>query len=126
MILLLHFFHLSSLGSPPHSTPHSLRQSPHYCSCPWVMCISSLATPFPMLHFTFPWLFYDYLFVLLNPLTFHPCPYIPLPYTPLPSGSHQNTLHIHDSVSVLYVFLVCFLDSIVDRYAFLPFYCSWF
>ena len=25
------------LCSPPPSTPHSLKQSPHHCSCPWVM-----------------------------------------------------------------------------------------
>ena len=46
-----------------------------------------------------------------------PLPPHPFPHTTLPSGNHQNALHIHDSVSVL-VCLVCFLDSIVDRYVF--------
>ena len=87
---------------PPPSTPNSLKQSPHHCSCPWVVHISSLATPFPILYFTAPWLFFNYLFVLLKTLTFSPIP----SYT-LPSGTHQNALHIHDSVSVL---LVCLLD----------------
>ena len=56
---------------PPPSTPHSLRQFLHLCSCPWVMRVSSLATPFPILYFTSPWLFCNYLFVLPNPLTSH-------------------------------------------------------
>ena len=76
--------------------------------------INSLASSFPILYFTSPQLFCNYLFVLLNPLTSSPIP----PH--LPSGRHQNTFYIHDSVSVL-VCLVCFLDSIVDRYVF---YCS--
>ena len=40
------------------------------------------------------------------------------PDPPCSSDNHQNALHIHDSISVL-VCLVCFLDSIVDRYVFL-------
>ena len=52
-------FPLSSL-SPQH--PHSLRQSPHHCSCPWVMRVSSLAAPCPIPFFTSPWLFCNYLF----------------------------------------------------------------
>ena len=96
---------------PPLSTPpitlSPFRQSPHHCSCPWVMYINSLATPFPMLYFTSLWLFCLY---FLIPSSLHP-----FPYTSLPSGSHQNTLCIHDSVFVL-ICLVCFLDSIVDRF----------
>ena len=46
---------------PSAQQPHSLRQFPHHRSCPWVMCMSSLATPFPILYFTSPWLFYNYL-----------------------------------------------------------------
>ena len=58
---------------PPSSQcPYSLRQSPHHCSCPWVTCVSSLASLFPILSFTSPWLFCNYLFVLLNPLTSSP------------------------------------------------------
>ena len=49
--------------------PHSLRQSPHHCSCPRVMLTGSLATPFPVVHFILPWLFCNYIFVLLNPLS---------------------------------------------------------
>ena len=93
------------------STPSG--NSPHHCSCPWVMCICSLTTSFPILYFVSPWLLCNYLFVL-NILTSSP-----IPPHPLSSGNHQNTLHIHDSVSVLLVCLVCVLDSIVDRYVFI-------
>ena len=48
----------------------------------------------------------------LIPLPPHPLS----PDTPFPSGNHQNALLIHDSVYVPRVCLVCFLDSIVDRY----------
>ena len=69
LIMLLQLPWFSPLGPPPLSTSQSVRQSPHHCSCPWVMCIGSLATPFPVLYFTSPWLFCNYLFVLLNPIT---------------------------------------------------------
>ena len=51
--------------SPSTQHPHSLRPSLFHCSCPWLMHISSLATPFSTLYFTSPWLFCTYLFVLL-------------------------------------------------------------
>ena len=35
--------------APSTHHPHSLRQYPHHCSCPWVTCISSLATPMAFL-----------------------------------------------------------------------------
>ena len=114
--MLLQLFQFPPFA-PSTQYPHSLRQSPHYCSHPWVMRISSLATPFPILYFISPWLFCNYLFVFLNPLTSSP-----IPLYPLPSGNHQNTLHIHDSVSALLICLVCFLDSIVGRYVFLTFF----
>ena len=102
---------------PPVTTstqcPQSLRQSLHHCSCPWIICVSSSAPPFPILYFTSPWLFCDYLFVLLNPL--HSSPILP---HHLPSGNYQDALCIHDSVTVL-ICLVCFLDSVVDRYVFI-------
>ena len=63
----------SPFATSPPGTPYSLRQFPYHCSCPGVMHISSLATPFPVLYFTAPWLFCTYLFVLLN-LTSSPIP----------------------------------------------------
>ena len=54
-----------------------------------------------------------------------PSPPHPFSY-PTPIGQpSKGSPQIHDSVSVL-VCLICFLDSIVDRYVFLPFYCSLF
>ena len=97
-----------SLCPLPPSTPTSLRQSKHNCSCSWVMCISSLAISFLHPH---GYCVTTYLYLITSPLH-------PFPHTPISSGSHQNTLCIHDSVSVL-VCLVCFLDSIVDRYVFI-------
>ena len=73
------------LCPPPPSTPYFFRQSPHHCSCPWVMHISSLASPFPILYFRSPWLYCNYLFVF-NPLTSSPI----LPF-PLPSGNFLVT-----------------------------------
>ena len=104
--------------SPSTQHPTTLRQSPHHCSCPWVMCISSLAPPFPILYCIPPWLFCNYLFVLLNPLTSSP-----ISLYPLLSGNHQNVLCIHDSVSV--VCLVCLfkIQLLIDLY-FLPLYYS--
>ena len=100
--------------SLPPSTSYSLRQFPHYCSCPWFMNVSSLATPFPI------WYLHPhgcsvttYLCYLIH------SPLHPIPQPTISSGNHQNALHIHDSFSILLVCLVCFLDSIVAMY-FLP------
>ena len=112
--MLLQLSQFLPLCPPPPTIPHSYRPSPYHCSCPWVMRISSLATPFPILYFPSPWLFCNYLFVPFNPLTSSP-----IPPHPLPSGNHQNPLHIRGSVSVLLVCLVHFLNSVVDRYVFI-------
>ena len=98
--------------------PPSTQYSPHSQAVPTPlflfmgMHISSLATSFAILYFISPWLFCNYLFVLLNPLTSNPFLYIPLP-----SGNCQNAFH--NSVSVLIVCLVSFLDSVVDRCVFI-------
>ena len=68
---------LSQAIPPVHPHPH--------CSCPRGMCISSLATLFPILYFTSPWLFCNYLCFLI------PSPLHPFPYTLLQSGSHLVT-----------------------------------
>ena len=86
----------------PPSTPTPSVNTLYHCSCPWVMLISSLATSLPVLYATSPWLFSNYLFVVLNPLTSSATPPIPLP-----SGNYQNALRIHDSLSVL-ICLFCF------------------
>ena len=68
----------------------------------------------PYTVFNIPCLFYTYQFVLLNPYTFSPI--LPLP---LSTDNLPNDLHIYDSVSVLYVCLVCFLDLTVDSCEFI-------
>ena len=134
-IMLLQLSWLFPLWTPPLINPHIVRQSRHHCSCPWVMWISSLDSPFLTLYFTSPWLFCNYLFVLL--FFFHcgmcchnfffrllfkyfliPLPLHPLSHMLLPTGKHQNTFCIHVSVSIQLVCLVGLLDSIVDRYIF--------
>ena len=101
----------SPFATPLPTTPYSLRQSPHHGSCPWVIHINSLATQFHILYCTSPWLFCNYLFVLTNPPTS-----LPILHTLLPSGNNQNSLCIHDSVSVLACLDFFFLHSVVDRF----------
>ena len=113
LIMVLQLSQFFPLWSPSPSTPHSLRQAPHHCSCPRAIRISSLATPFPTLYFTSPWLFCNYLFVLLNTLTSSS-----FSYTPSYLATIKMLSHVHDSVSVLLDSLACFLDSIVDNYVF--------
>ena len=112
---VIHLSKFFSFCPPQPSTPYSLGQSSHHCSCPWIMHVSPLVIPLPILYSIFLWLFCNYLVVLLNPLnglfTHSPKPL-------LPSGNHQNAIHIGDCVSVL-VCVVCVLDSIVDRYVFI-------
>ena len=86
--------------SPP-GTPHSLQQSPHHSSCPWVMHISSLASPFPILFLTSTCLFCTYQLCFLFPVLF--------PHSPLAPRTNNLPcdLHFYDSVPFL-VCLVCF------------------
>ena len=95
----------SSLPCTPHQ-PHSLPLS----SCPWVIHISSLASPFPVLFLTSLCLF----------CTYHLCFFSLhlLPHSPLPTDNPPCDPHFCDSVPVLVVCLVCFyfcfLVSVVD------------
>ena len=50
----------------------SLQHLPSLSSCPWVMHISSLASPFPILFLTSPCLFCIYQLCFLFPVTFPP------------------------------------------------------
>ena len=90
---------------PPQST---------LSSCPWVVHISSLAFPFPILSLTSPCLFCTCQLCFLIPAPF------PL-FSPflLPADNPPNDLRIYGSVPVLVLCLVCFcfcfLDSVVGN-----------
>ena len=97
-----------------HPAPsHSLRQSPHPYSCPGVMHINSLATLFPMLYFTSPWLFCNYLLVLPNPLTSSP-----ISLKPPPMWQPIKMLYIAMILSLFFFAWFVFLDSVFDRFLF--------
>ena len=97
-------------GSPLHSNDLS-----PLSSCPWVVHVSSLGSPLPILFLTFPCLFCTYPIMLLTHYTFSP-----ILLLPLPAGNPPNGLHIYDYILILVVCLVCFcfLDSIVDSCVF--------
>ena len=73
------------------------------------MSVSSLASPFPILFLTSPCLFCSYQLCFLIPAPFPP--FSPVPF---PADNPPNDLHTYDSISILFVCLVCFLDSVVD------------
>ena len=79
LIMTLQLSQFLSFCPSSHSNPNSLWQSSTLSSCPWVIHVSSLAYPFPILFLTsppppaysvLPILYYQ--FVLLNPYTFYP------------------------------------------------------
>ena len=100
-ITVVPFF--SSLYYPPHSIPlPPALLTPPLSSCPWVILISSLASPFPILFLTSPCLF----------CTYHLCYLFSVPFPPLsssPPADHPPCdLHFCGSVPVLVVCLLCF------------------
>ena len=72
-----------------------------FSSCPWVVHISFLAFPFPILFLTSPCLFCTYHLCFLFPILFPPFSLLPLP-----TDSPPCDLHFCDSVPVL---VVCFV-----------------
>ena len=102
LIMLLQLSHyFSPLYSPPPCTlpPSNI---PPLSSCPWIIHVSSLASPFPILFLTYPCTFYAYqlcfLFLYLS---------MPILLFPLPTDNPPCDLHFCDSVPVLVVCLVC-------------------
>ena len=111
--MLLQLSQLFPIGSPPPSTPHSLQQ-PSLSSCPWVMHVSSSASPFPIQFLTSPCLFYIYqsallffkciLLIMLSQLSHFPpfiplCPAHPLPLAFPPFSSCPCVIHISSLAS---------------------------
>ena len=66
---------------------------PYLSSCPWVIHISYLASPFPTLFFTSPCLF----------CTYHLCFLFPVPFPP---SSPLITLHVISISVILFLFYV--------------------
>ena len=93
-----------SLYSPlPCTAPPT--SIPPLSSCPWVIHINSLASPFPILFLTFPCLFCTYHLCFLFPV---PLPsFFPL-LLPIPADNAPCDLHFCDSVPVPVVCLVLF------------------
>ena len=101
LLQLSHFFsHLfpSTLYTPPPIIAHPLS------SCPWIIHISSLASPFPILFLTSACVFCTYHLCFLFPVLFPP--YFLLPFI---TDNPPCDLHFCDTVSVLVVCLVCFI-----------------
>ena len=100
LIMLLQLSHFFLPSIPLHPVPPLLPAFCHLSSCPWVVHISSLASPFPTLFLTSPCLFCTYhlcfLFTVPSPLIL-----------PLPADDPPCDLHFCDSLPVLVVGLVC-------------------
>ena len=98
-ILLIMLLQLSPFFSPHYPPPFrtillTLQHHPH-SSRPWVVHISSLASPFPILFLTFPCLF----------STYHLCFLFPVPFLPvLPFPSPMITVHVISISVILFLF----------------------
>ena len=122
LIMLLQLYHfclpLSSSALYPTSLRHS---SSPLSSCPWVVRISSLASPFLTLFLTSPCAFRTYHLCFLFPV-----PFLPLSPSHFPAENPPSDHHFCDSVPVLVVCLVCFcfgVQLLIDV-SLLSFYCS--
>ena len=93
LLQLSQFFSLCSLSLVPPFPP----AIPHLSSCPWVVCISSLASPFPILFLPSPCLF----------CTYQLCFLIPIPLSPFSlsaSTPQLITLHVISISMILFLF----------------------
>ena len=109
-ITVVPFF--SPLYSPLPCTPFPPTFHPFLSSCPWVVHISSLASPFPILFLTSPVYFVPTIYASYS---LYLSPILSLP---LPANNPPSDLHICDFVPVL-VHLVWFLDSVFDSCEFI-------
>ena len=104
MLLQLPHFFLPFL--PLHPASLLPPAFPHLSSCPWVIHVSSLASPFPILFLTFPCLFCAYNLCYLFPVPFPPF----FPFL-LPADNPLCDLHFCDffrSSCLLSLFLFFF------------------
>ena len=122
--MILQFSHFFLPFIPLHLAHPLPPTFPHLSSCPWVIHISSLASPFPILFLTSPCLFWSY----------HLCFLFPVPFPPFSSSpSPLITLHVI-SVSVILVCSSCLLSLFLFLFqvwlliavSLLSFQCSYF
>ena len=97
-ILLIMLLQLSQFFSPlypPSALPpsHPPAFTPTFSSRPWVVHISSVISPFPILFLTSPYLF----------CTYHLCLF-PVPFSPSSSPSPLITLHVISISVILFLF----------------------
>ena len=98
----------SALHRPPTRIPPSLS------SCPWVIHISSLASPFPILFLTSPCLFCTYHLCFLYPVPFPPFSSLLLPLINLCVISISVICSCSSCLLSSFLFLFFFLGSVVD------------
>ena len=102
-ILLIMLLHLPRFFPLLDSSPTSIPPTPAFSSCPWVIHISSLASPFPKLFLTSPCLLCTYHLCFLFPALFPPFSSFLLSPDNAPCDPH-----FCDSVPVLVGCFVCF------------------
>ena len=114
LLYLSHFFPL--LYSPPPCTTLPPAFTVPLSSCPWVIHICSLASPFPILFLPSPCLFSTYQLCFL-----FSAPFPPLSPSHSPVDNPPCDLHFCHSTPVLVICLVCFcfLGSVVDSCEFI-------
>ena len=96
---------------PPHPPAFPLTLS----SCPWVIHISSSASPFPILFLTSPCLFCTYQLYFLFPVHFPPTLPLLLPTDNPPCALIAVILFLF-SLSLSLIMFLYFLGSVVDSY----------
>ena len=99
IFIYLYFIDYAITVVPLHPAPPTPSGNPHHCSCPGIIHVSSLAILFPILYLTSPWLFINYLFVLVNPLISSPF---------LTSPSHVATIKTLSVSMILSLFLFAY------------------
>ena len=125
LVQLSHFFPFIPLCHAPPIPP----ALPHLSSCPWVVHISSLTSPFPILFLTSPCLFCTYQLCFLFLV-----PFLPFSSLTLPADNLLCDLYFCESVPLSLIGWICFcfcfvfvfLALVVDSCEFVAFYLSYF
>ena len=103
LIMLLQLSHFFLPFIPLHPVPSLPPSFPYLSSCPQVIHISSLTSPFPILFLTSPCLFCTYHLCFLFSV-----PFLPFSLLPLPADNPPRDLYFCEYIPVLVVCVVCF------------------